>query len=282
MTRTVEGRVRPTSSPILAIVAALLAGACTAGAAPDAPPPGAPQSGDALTAEGLPGTEWVLVRLHGAPPLPMPPVTLAFTDSTYGGYGGCNWFGGRYVAGADTLRTVGEISSTLRGCAGPIGDQEQRYVNTLRDVRGFRHAADTLRLHGGDRRTVLELVRRRLRAMDPARLQGTRWRLVAMGDSVPPQGARITLAFQGDSLRGHAGCRDFTGTYNATGHRFHMTSMAMVQMECGDERRLLEEGAFTGALSETRDYQLEGDTLLLLPVSGQVLRFTRDTSATSP
>ena len=174
MTRTVKGRVRLTSSPIPALVVVLLAGACTAGAAPDAPPPGAPQSVEALTAEGLPGTEWVLVRLNGAPPLPMPPVTLAFTDSTYGGYGGCNWFGGRYVAGADTLRTVGEISSTLRGCAGPIGDQEQRYVNTLRDVRGFRHAADTLRLHGADRRTVLELVRRRLRAMDPARLQGTR------------------------------------------------------------------------------------------------------------
>lgn len=224
----------------------------------------------------LPVTEWVLVSLGGTPPLPKPPLTLAFEDSTYGGYSGCNWFGGRYVAARDTLRFVGEITSTLRGCPGPISDQEVRYVNTLRDVRRFTHAADTLRLHGSDGRTTHEFVRRRLRAMNPAQLQGTRWWLVSIGDSVPAAGVRITLGFQGDSLRGHAGCRDFAGTYHATGHRFGITSMAMLQADCADERRLLREGQFTSALSESKNYQIEGTTLLLLPVSGEVLRFERE------
>lgn len=262
--------VRLTRLPIF-VLAVLLAAACTAAPARDAAPPSA--SADSVSG-GLPGTEWVLVSLDGARPLPKPPLTVAFEDSTFGGYSGCNWFGGHYAAGRDTLRFVGPISSTLRGCAGPISQQEMRYANAFRGVRRFSRAGDTLRIWGGDGQTALELVRRRLRAMDPAQLQGTRWRLVSIGNRAAPPG--ITLAFQGDSLRGHAGCRDFTGTYDARGHRIHVTSMAMVQMECADERRLLQEGEFTGALSETRDYQVQGTTLLLLPVSGENLRFERE------
>ncbi|HEU4560821.1 MAG TPA: META domain-containing protein [Longimicrobium sp.] len=270
--------MRLTRPATLAILGSLLAAACTAAPARDAAqPPDSPERAEPVAANfALPGTEWVLVSLGGTRPLPMPPLTLAFEDSTYGGYSGCNWFGGHYVAGRDTLRFVREISSTLRGCSGPISDQESRYVNTLRDVRRFTHAADTLRLRGGDGRTTHELVRRHLQAMDPAQLQGTRWRLVSIGNQAPPAGTRITLAFQGDSLRGHAGCRDFVGTYHATGHRFHVTSMSMLQFDCPDEQRLLREGEFTGALSESRDYQIQGTTLLLIPVSGQVVRFERE------
>ena len=272
-----ERRVRSFSRPF-PVLAIPLAAACAGAPGRDAaPPPGsAGGAGEPAAEVRLPGTEWVAVSLHGARPLPMPPLTVAFEDSTFGGYDGCNWFGGRYAAGRDTLRFVGEIGSTLRGCAGPISQQATQYANVFRGVRPFSRAGDTLRFRGDDGRTVLELVRRRLRAMDPAQLQGTRWRLVSIGNRVPPAGARITLAFQGDSLRGHAGCRDFTGTYHTRGHRFHVTSMAMVQMECVDERRLLQEGEFTGALSESRDYQIDGDTLLLLPVSGEVVRFERE------
>lgn len=254
----------------------LLAAAC--GRAPDAQPrPGArADTIPAVSAAGsLRETEWVLVSLRGARPLPNPPITLSFEDSAFGGYGGCNWMGGRYAAGRDTLRTW-DVSQTLRGCAGPIQDQEERFVRTLGDVRRYGITGDTLRLRNAPGEVVLEFVRRRRAAMDPAALRGTRWRLVAMGDRAPLPDARITIAFSADSIRGHAGCRDYTGSYAATGHRLRVTSLAMNGTECRREPLWAQEGDFTNALSETTDFQLEGRVLRLLTVSGGVLRFERE------
>ncbi|HYH81278.1 MAG TPA: META domain-containing protein [Longimicrobium sp.] len=275
--------MRPQVSSLIAVLAPLLAAACGAGpdprAASSSAPPGASGGERTVTAERLPGTEWMLVSTNGTRPLPMPPLTVMFDDTTFGGYGGCNWFGGRYTAGGDTLR-LREISSTARGCSPPIADQEARFIRALGDAWTVHQSADSLRLHAGGG-VVLEFVRRRLRAMDPAQLQGTRWRLVSIGNR-PAESLRATLSFTRDSLRGFAGCRDFTGTYHAVGHRIGVTSLAMRQMECADDRLLREEGDFTTALSESRDFQIERSSLLLLPVSGEVLRFEREPAPSTP
>ncbi|HEX8391534.1 MAG TPA: META domain-containing protein [Longimicrobium sp.] len=256
--------------------AALLMAGC--GTPPDARGGAAARDDEAAeartTAAALDGTEWTVVQLRGAPPLPLPPLTLRFDADSYGGYGGCNRFGGPYQIAADTFRTA-EVESTLMACPDPIGSQELALHAALKDARRVRMAGDTLRLLGDDGTAVIVAARRRLAQMDPARLHG-RWRLVEVGGVSPPAVPGVYLAFIGGSeLRGFAGCRIFTGAYVARGHRLSVTTIAMTGTECLREDLLRFEGGFTTELSGTTDYQIAGDTLILHTLSGRPIRLLR-------
>lgn len=239
---------------------------CAVLAACSAPPPAGPPDGTRLA-----GTEWVLVELGGRPVPARPQATLAFEDSAVGGFSGCNWFGGPAAIGADTIRTA-ELSMTMIGCPEPVAGQESRFLGAVREARRFRVLGDTLVLAGGS--GELRLRRRRLAQMDPAALQGTRWRLARLDDRAAP--GRMTLSFSRDSIAGQGGCRDYTGSYTATGHRLRVTSIAMADTECGREAMLRPEGDFTTGLSETTDFQVRGDTLVLHTVTGGTLVFSRE------
>ncbi len=64
------------------------------------------------------GTEWVLESLNGQPLLKDTNITLEFDDGRFGGYSGCNWYGGDYAV---TSTTVDFVSgpTTLIGCDTP-------------------------------------------------------------------------------------------------------------------------------------------------------------------
>jgi heat shock protein HslJ len=241
---------------------------------------GAPAGGDSappeapITPATLPGTEWTVVELRGAPPLPLPPLRLRFDTASVGGFGGCNWFGTRYEIKGDTIRTF-EVQSTLIGCDDPVGRQELALHAAIKEAQRVLVAGDTLRMRNAADAVVIVAVRRRLVAMEPAQLRG-RWRLVekvGMPHRVGPDGH---MAFSGDSVRGFAGCRDFVGTYYARGHRLGFTSISMNATECAQADRLRFEGVFTTDLSSTTDYQIAGDTLTLHTSSGRRVRFVRE------
>ncbi len=53
------------------------------------------------------------------------------------GSGGCNSFGGSYVADSEAF-AIGNLASTLRACAEPIMQQEGRFHQALRQVRTYK------------------------------------------------------------------------------------------------------------------------------------------------
>lgn len=61
------------------------------------------------------------------------------------------------------------------------------------------------------------------------------------------------------TLRGHAGCRDYTGTYDGDRDRLWVPSLAMTTMEYTDPAVLRREGEFTTLLSETHRYHYDVD-----------------------
>ena len=118
----------------------------------------------------LADTEWILTRIRGDPPLGSAEITLAFDDSTAGGYAGCNHYGGEPVVTTSTVR-LDALVATARACADArFMEQEADYlaflgetsvweikgdVLTLRSESGWQREGDTLTLHTGSAGTLV-------------------------------------------------------------------------------------------------------------------------------
>jgi heat shock protein HslJ len=238
-----------------------------------------PESGRADTAPGtmpLEGTQWIVSSLNGRALVDGSRITLAFADSTVGGYAGCNWYGTRYSVSGSNIRFE-MAESTARGCMDPpgVGEQEAAYLAALRRVVTHRVAGDRLELLDRDESVIVSMTPRARAAMDPADLAGTRWRLRSVNDTMRAADSLLTLELSATEISGFAGCRRYTGTYGARGDEIGVTSLTMETTECDSGRvALLREGEFTTDLSEATTYRLLGDSLELNTVGGRRLVFT--------
>ncbi len=81
-------------------------------------------------------------------------LTLSFEQEQFGGYDGCNAFGGSYTVTATKLE-LGEIGGTTRGCDTEILAQAEAYLDELLRVTAYRTEGDRLELQDSDGRTTL-------------------------------------------------------------------------------------------------------------------------------
>jgi len=133
--------------------------------------------GEVLTFESLPedaaasleGTTWTLTAfieervVEGMPaPLPMPTdllpetqITATFEDARVRGSAGCNTYGAAYVRTGSSL-DLEAPAATEMACSGPAGvmEQEQRYLNILRDVTTYHIHGSQLWLETSDGRVL--------------------------------------------------------------------------------------------------------------------------------
>jgi heat shock protein HslJ len=95
----------------------------------------------------LPGTEWVLVSLHGEAPIAGKAITLRFEEGSVEGSGGCNTYGGSYATSEESLR-LSDLYWTEMACMEPEGimAQEQAYLSALNSAAGYRIENDRLEL----------------------------------------------------------------------------------------------------------------------------------------
>ena len=224
----------------------------------------------------LAGTEWVASSLNGRPLIDGSNVTLDFERGRLGGYGGCNWYGGSYTATPTALH-IGEIGGTARACGAPAGvmQQEQAYYSALRQVATYDVVDNRLELRNGGNAMVVTLTPRARAAMNPADLVGTSWQLRAVNDTAQDAEPPITLHLTAREMSGFAGCREYTGTYQARGDRIGFPSIAMAATECKKgEAALLREGQFTTDLSEAAHYRLHGKQLEIITAPGRKLMFS--------
>ena len=82
----------------------------------------------------LDGTAWRAVDIDGEPTVGGSEPTIEFAGERVKGSGGCNAFGGSFVLDGTTI-SVGDIGSTLRLCAGDIGEVETRFMRALISVQ---------------------------------------------------------------------------------------------------------------------------------------------------
>jgi putative lipoprotein len=111
-------------------------------------------------------------------------------------------------------------------------------------------------------------------ARSGASITGTRWVLHTLRDKPAGLGAggraaEITLQGSEPRASGFAGCNQVSGGYTLEGDQLSFGNMAMTLRACPEGMEL--ERDFAKALSETKSYGIEGDTLSLRDANGTVV-----------
>jgi heat shock protein HslJ len=119
----------------------------------------------------LDGTAWTLVALNGDAPIGNTNITLSFSGGFVNGFAGCNAYRSlivgsdedkyKYTATEEGALTIPEFVITEKDCPSPEGvmQQEQAYVEALRDAATYRITADRLEIDNAAGETTLILIR---------------------------------------------------------------------------------------------------------------------------
>jgi heat shock protein HslJ len=115
-----------TSIRSIIVAASLIAVFAVAACGPPAPP--------SLTRSSWPvtmaGTSWTAIRVGNLATVVGSEPTVAFTADRFQGTTGCNSYGGLYRYANGVIK-VGEVTSTLALCDGPVGATEARFMAAI-------------------------------------------------------------------------------------------------------------------------------------------------------
>jgi heat shock protein HslJ len=235
------------------------------------------------TEGALPGTKWVLTSLRGQPPLSDTHISLEFEDQSFGGYTGCNYYGGGpdsggYAATDDGNLKLLSFEVTLIGCPDSIAAQEKAYIDALTSVRFYRLVANRLELRDATDEVVLIYTRRAECAEEPASLAGTAWYLVSVDGREPTTGPATLLVFVDDKWFVESSqCEGFISSYQISGHDLAAAFSASLGRVCQDE-----ESHGVTALEVPADYCLAQGSLQITTVPGQVFAYEPLPEAAQP
>jgi heat shock protein HslJ len=221
----------------------------------------------------LKNSVWVLKQINGKPALESPIATLVFDESSLGGNGSCNSFGGDYKQDGANL-TIGPLFSTLMACLEEgIMEQESDYLAALQAANRFRMEAGQLLLL--DKSGAVLLV---FDAQDSS-LEGKNWLLTAYavqnGITTPLPDTQITAQFADGKINGSSGCNTYFAEYTLNGSQVTFGPAGATKMFCMEPEGLMQqENDFLQAFSQVTRYRVEGRLLNFYNAEGQtVLQF---------
>jgi heat shock protein HslJ len=248
----------------VALLSALLVGACTGagGAAsltPSASPPGS--ADDPPGRGGLEGRTFLSTVSDGRALVAGSRVRLSFEGGTIGAGGGCNSMSGGYGIDGDRL-VVRQLATTEMACEPALMAQDQ-WLAALLDGATIALAGDTLTLAKNG--VLLTLVDRDV--ADPGRpLIGTRWVVdgLVSGDAVSsvPAGVVAALVFAPGRVDVEAGCNRGGGAVTVTDGTLTFGPIALTKMACPGGAMEVERIVSAVLTGEVR-YAIEAGTLRL-------------------
>ncbi len=238
----------------------------------------------------LAGTSWVLVSYCGEmgtrQALDTTEVTLIFEreEERLGGLAGCNDYGAEYTVNGTNI-TLNGLYQTKKACTGEgIMEQEQHYLEALKEAESFEIDGDTLTITGGGWKSDFE----RQTGDTPEEtgpLAGTSWTLVSYADGTVTnsviEGTEVTLIFweQDNRLGGSAGCNEYGAPYAVDGSSLTLTDNIVQTLKlCADEAVMEQESSFLRALQAAEKFVIEDDTLTITG-GGWTLEFSADSGS---
>ena len=252
----------------------------------------------------LDDVEWVLTDIGQVPesglsgrPAPAGTRTdLTFTSrrlgpgdgdgfDAFGGYSGCNWYGGGYrlAAAGDgrfRLETDGPPMATQRGCAEPASGLEEAVFDALYRAANVRLQADdepagdartatALSLHDSTGTMMLTFRRHEPYPVDLGALRSGRWRFASTENRHAADASGAEVAFADSTFEGSNGCLRIRGTYGVDGDDLTVQTQTADPGTCPEDRRHRPVPVISGKLSVT------ADRLVLYDENGSATTFTR-------
>jgi heat shock protein HslJ len=220
----------------------------------------------------LDGTSWNLAGF-GSPKELTPlvkdtEITLDFTLEMVSGSDGCNQYSGNYFRDGENLEIGKEgIMTTRRGCMEDVMQQENLYLEMLKNVQRYSFENDYLILHTSDGALTFEKA-------TPLSLEGTVWSLNGIMEGEAIVGSSIdhtiTIQFENDQITGSGGCNNYFSSYKRDGEILSLGEIGSTLMAC-DEAVNQRESTFLAALSRVSGYQIDRETLTLFDESGNAV-----------
>ncbi len=219
-------------------------------------------------------TEWVLTSLNGNNPIKNSTITLAFHyENEISGCTGCNHYDGRYTINGNNFSICVQGRTDFDcGVSESIMQQEATYFEVLVNAAAYRIIDNRLEIDNAAGETILTFTLIEEHPMDPSALEGIEWQLISWNGRSPLEDSTITIAFAAGEMSGHAGWRDYAGTYKARGDNIWFTSIGMKEPTCSKPEELRsQEGKYTTNLSLATHYRLSEGELEILTAPGDVL-----------
>ena len=207
-------------------------------AVPEPTPTAAPTTSSTAVPEPTPtrlpidGETWILESVNGRPLVHGMFATLTIDGPRFGGFDGCNSFGGRHQSGTPVVKPDGTISlppfgGTDAGCpTDAILEQANRYLEAMTQQARARVVDDRLHIIDGSGDVALVLVRQVPLAGHPVKLAGTAWQLVDH-DGTYGEGPTTLVFLDNQVAVGTTACRDYQIGYSASNGRIRIPSTGM-------------------------------------------------------
>jgi heat shock protein HslJ len=212
-------------------------------------------AGQALT-ESL----WLLTELNGQSPIPETSINAQFDeDGRVSGSSGCNTYSTTYNVSGEQLTFGEEIITTLLVCQEPVMEQENEYLQVLRDTATFQIEESNLTLYDvGDK----ELARF---AEISQSLGDTSWTVHSYNTGTQAvttliSGTEITANFSEDGqLSGNASCNQYTTTYETEDDTITIGPTAVTERFCAEPQGIMkQEQRYLAALQTADTYKVTG------------------------
>jgi heat shock protein HslJ len=230
----------------------------------------------------LENTLWTLVTMNGVRnTVGLVPTTALFDpeakpgQGAVGGVAMCNNYRGGYTVEEDRL-TVTELASTKVRCPETVMQTEATYLELLRAAQSYQVFGQTLIITS--EKGLLTFVANR------APLEGTNWRLTALGPVSNPQapvaGADFTAQFvrqpgvPSGLIVGGTGCNDYNAVYAASLKEIKINLPARTNNPGCPAGLPEQEMQYYLALDSAQRYRILGDTLQIFYGDGQMLNYT--------
>ena len=225
-------------------------------------------------ADPLAGTERTLRSLRGEAVIANAVTTLEFDKNEYGGFAGCNWYGGKYGSEGGSLNLYGGSMTSMGNPSVEACQQESTYVDTLPEVVSYRVQENRLELRDPTGEAVLAFTKKPSWESDPAELVNTRWKLHSLNGRSPEKGSTPTLSFGTEGhYAGYDGCRNFAGLYVANEKDLAFEGVSMKDRDCMKPVPPEDVGRPVGSIPAAGDYRLDEGRLEILAVDGNTYIF---------
>ena len=233
------------------------------------------------------GTAWQLVSMDGRAPVEGSTVTLVFHDGhLLSGDAGCRDYVAVYDADGDDLDLLFEAMLGADCSEEGLREQEGTYSTMLGGAAHYQLAKRQLEILTIRGETLLF---EPLPEEAQTALEGPIWSLQAFVDPNPVEdmpaplplpvgllaGAEITLALEGGTALGSAGCNTYQAAYTLDATSLAFEKLTFTEMACLTPESVMEqEGRYLALLRDVTAYHVYGGQLWLVTDDGRALVFS--------